>query len=194
MRLITVAETKTLLAQTTSNFDALIGLLVDSYSVAFEKYLNRKLKKEERVQRFMGGGLQYQLPAYPVDPEAELLVSEDSSTLDLNEDYFIDYESGLIDFDRRITQRTSRPLEITWTGGFPAAGSQEDGKDVLVVNDTIKAAIYMQVNYVFRRRDKLGLEAVNLGDMGSMTVQGHMGLIPEVRQILSGERRLPSFL
>lgn len=194
MRLIKVADLKILLTQTTSSFDALLGLLVNSYSAAFEQYLNRKLKKEERTQRFMGGGLQYQLPAYPVDPDAELLVIEDSSALDINEDFFIDYETGLIDFDFRITQRTARPLEITWTGGFPVAQTQEDGKDVVIVNETIRAAMYMQVNYVFRRRDKLGLEAVNLGDMGSVSVQGHMGLIPEVKQVLSGERRLPNFL
>lgn len=193
MKLISLAETKTLLPQTGTAYDALITLIIEGNSALVEKHLNRYLKKQARTERYSGGSRYYWLPAFPVDPSAELVVVEDGVELVEEQDYAVNKTTGQIEFLVATTKRVPMPISITWTGGFDetTVGVSPNQETVLVVPDAIRLATYLQTNYVYRRKDKLGLETVELGNMGSVALQGVMSLIPEVKKLLESERRLP---
>lgn len=111
--LCSVADVK-LRAQTTNNptssgSDALTLRLIKSFSHAFEQRTGRKITKVERTSLFSGsnpgGGPSAKifLPAFPVDPEADLTVFADpkrvfpaSTELTENEDYIVDRTEGVI--------------------------------------------------------------------------------------------------
>lgn len=198
MKLITLAKLKTLLPQPGTAHDALLTLLIEGYSLKVEQHLNRKLKKEARTQGFRGGSRAYWLPAYPIDSGEDFIVVEDGVTLTEDDDYFVDYTSGMVEFASRTTTRTPKPVVFTWTGGFVEEAvdvGEGQTETVIRVPESVELATYLQVNYVYRRRDKLGLDTVNLGNnLGSVGLQGLTGLVAEVRNLLHPERRFPSQL
>lgn len=198
MRLVSATDLKALMELEGTNYNTIMGFLADGASTDIETYLNRELKKEARTKNFQGGSRHYWLPAYPVDSVATLTVIEDDITLVKDEDFFIDYDSGQIEFLNEVSKREPNILKITWTGGYAATSiTDADSKtvDVLAVPDSIKMAMFIQTSYLFRRRKSYGIEVLQMRGLGStQSIEGMRGLVPEAKRVIQKERRLPDHL
>jgi len=183
MKLASLSELKTHLEITDSNFDSLLTQILSHVSQAAERYLNRKLKKQERTEYFDSGVGVVCLSAYPVDEESDLTVKIWGSEKTKDVDYYLYPDIGVIQFTSGTGSEYPRKIEITYTGGY------EESDGVIQVPDDIKHAVILQAAYEFLRRRDFGLSSVALPD-GSISVSEPANLLPEVKRILDQHRRI----
>ncbi len=195
--LVSLATTKAFLDidSAKTDYDSLLVTIIKHVSDRIQVFLNRKLNKEERTQYFQAGRTKYFLEAYPVDSTASLTVTLDDTVQTVNDDYWVWPDLGLVEFDYDTSYIEPRQLYITYTGGYLATatsigvGSTETV--LLQVPDSIAYACMLQVAFVFRRRKDIGLNSVSMPD-GSINTMYAADLLPEVKNILSHYRKIPT--
>ncbi len=180
MNLVTRATVKAFLEITATTFDDLIDSLITQYSKRIETYCNRLFEKTARTWKFNAGRKDYFLPAYPIDSTAALSITVDAIAQTIDDDYFVYYDEGWIEFYSEPSYFEPQQVSITWTGGYTA--------------DTVPADLQYvcmkQIAFVFRRRKDVGISSVSLPD-GSISVNAPDDLLPEVKQILKSYKRSP---
>ena len=189
----TLAEVKTLLEISSATYDTLLTELLTGISARFDTACNRVLEREvDRVDSHDGGGAVISLALYPV--ESFTSVKEDldrdfagATALTENTDYWCDAKAGLL-WREATTWLSGRGIvEVTYTGGYVAAGSSPGAGQTGMPEDLQRAA-QLQCRYEFLRRNELGL--LQAGTSGSnVHTFSPMGLLPEVGEILSQYRR-----
>lgn len=181
MLLASLTNVKLFLEITHTTHDTLLTLLLTQISKRVETFLNRNMEKAERTQYFNAGRKYYFLPAYPIDSEATLTVTDDGTVQTVDDDYFVWHEDGMIEFDTTPTRTDPKQIAITWTGGYADADA---------VPADIQMATIMQVAFIFRRRKDIGLNSISLPD-GSISVNAPTELLPEVKAVLKSYRKTP---
>lgn len=182
MKLISLDSLKTFLEKTDNQHDAMLTTIIEQVSQALETALNRKLTKAERVEKFNGDRRMYYVSAYPIDTGAALSVSVEGVVKTKDSDYFVDAESGLIEFWLTTVYTKPFGVQITYTGGYTVSS------DVLAVPDDLKRATMMQCAFDFKRRKDLGLTSVTMPD-GTLTTEMPAELLPEVKRIIKTYRK-----
>jgi hypothetical protein len=182
MNLTTRAVIKEFLeiAEATTTFDALIDSLLVMVSKRFETYCNRSFESLSRTQKFNAGRRHYFLPAYPVSESPAPVITYDGDVQVENDDYYVYYSEGWIEFYLEPVRTEPQQVTITWTGGYTVDNIPQD----------LQYACMMQVAFVFRRRKDLGVSSVSLPD-GSISINSPADLLPEVKHVLKSYRKAP---
>lgn len=184
MKLCSVSDLKAYLEKTDNQHDTLLGIIVDQVSQRIETALNRKLLKTSRTEYFNGGRRLYYLAAYPVDLATTFTVAVENVAKVRDSDYYVDANSGLVEFWLETNFTKPRGVVITYTGGF----ALDTTTQVLSVPDDLKRAALLQATFDFRRRKDIGLSSVTMPD-GSVNVESPASLLPEVKSILKSYRK-----
>lgn len=179
MRLASTTDLKIFLEKTDSDHDLLLGLILDSISSSIESYTSRKFEKVSRTEYFNAGGDIFQLRAFPIDSAIATVVVVDSTTQTVNDDYYIYYDEGYIEFPSYTTKTDPKEVVITYTGGY----SWTVGSGRINVPDDLMFATLFQAAYVFRNRKNLGMASLSLPD-GSITVNNQDEFLPQVVAVL----------
>lgn len=175
-----------------TKFDTLLEGLIDGISQQIETFLNRKLKEDTYTQYFPSGGKVFSLDAYPVDEAQPLVVTVWDATRDKDDDFFLDPDTGLIEFIYDTGTPRPRKVKVVYTGGYTEHSGEPTDPElgVLEVPDDLKHACKLQIAFEFRRRKDLGLASVSMPD-GSISVHQPADLLPNVKKILESYRRIP---
>lgn len=188
MKLVTIADMKTYLEISSSNFDDLLTLIVEDISSRIQHFTNRYLKKEERTEYFdvRNSRRDFQLKAYPIDLDEDFTASQYGIEDTINSDYYVYEQSGVV---RYYTPRNNcnepKCLSVTYSGGYDEiiVGSET----VISVPDDIRRACSRQVQFEFRRRKDIGVQSVTTPD-GSISRAVSNEFLPEVENTLKSYR------
>ena len=186
MKLISLDNLKAFIEKTDNQHDAILTLIVEQVSQRLETALNRKLSKAARTEKFNGGRQRYYVSAYPIDLAQPLTVSVEGTTKTKDVDYWVEEESGLIEFWLETVYSKPMGVSVVYTGGYAVDGTTS----VVAVPDDLKRACYMQCAFDFKRRKDLGLNSVTMPD-GSVSVESPAELLPEVKAIIKSQRKFP---
>jgi hypothetical protein len=195
MMLVSLTEAKAFLeiATATTDFDSLIGQIIEYVSDRIETFLNRDLTKSYYTSYFDSGRRKYYLNAYPIDATAVITVTVDGTTQTEDDDYYVWDDEGLVEFSWTTTYTDPKQISITWLGGYSVTtiSVASVSKDILAtIPDSIKFACLLQSAFVFKRRKDIGLTGVSLPD-GSFNTIFSGDLLPEVKSILNSYRKHP---
>ena len=182
MLLTSLDNVKSFLEKTDMVHDDLLTLIITGISSRIELYLNRNLEKIERTQYYNAGRRFYSLPAYPIDLNLPFTVYVDDLEQDINDDYYVWEDSGVVEFYYIPMYAQPKQIRIVWTGGYLSN----------VIPAEIEYAAILQSAFLFRRRKDIGLSSVSLPD-GSMNVNNPTDLLPDVKSLLKSLRRKPEF-
>lgn len=175
IELVTYADLKALLSLTDAaitDYPAL-NLLRESVTAAIESYLGRELESKSRSATIYASNVATQmihLKAVPVASVSALTVTIGTDS----EDYTAnDYEITV--YGVKLYGKVSNAkIEITYTGG------------ISTVPDAINRAALMQTTYEFQSKENIGAESVSTE--GGFVSRPALGLLKEVRRMLSSER------
>jgi len=182
--LVTIEKVKKAMDKSDTMHDSMIQLIVSSYKAVFENFCNRQFDKISRVKRFNGGRTKYYLNAIPLDPliSPVVLVAGVLQVKDL--DYWVDEQSGLIEFGTEVSYTEPLEVSITYTGGYDlVTDSDDEDFGTLAVPYSIKMACVLQSVHTFRRRNDLGLSFSSMPN-GQLAVNTALGLLPIVDKAL----------
>lgn len=192
MYLVAVPRIKQFLEIANNDQDPLLSLLTQYYSARIQTYLRRKLEKAERVIVFNGGKKIYALPAYPVDTVTKPVVKIADVLQEEDNNYYVWYDRGVIEFPYPPNINEPKILEVTWTGGYALIDDSSVDDGSLAVPEDIRLACMMQVAFVFKRKRDLGITSITMPD-GSISTQYAGALLPEVIDILKSYRNMVGF-
>jgi hypothetical protein len=198
LMLVTLSELKSILEieAATTTFDTLLEDTIVRVSARIETYLNRNLKKDQRVSYFNANLRVLHLSAYPVDISTTFSVILDSVTQTLNTDYYLWEDTGKVEWFHQPVYIEPKQVKITWTGGFSAVTtsyhtSEEADSLAATITDDLKEACLLQCAYTFKRRRDLGLSKVTMPD-GAVQTYPTKGFLPEVLETLNRYRKVPT--
>ena len=187
MKLISRANLKTYLSIAATTYDDLLDLIISQTSARLQKYLNRKLKKQEYTEYFNIpiSRKTFNLRAYPIDLTEDFTVTQYDVEDTINVDYFVYEDKGIVQYYTERT-RCSEPkcMKFVYTGGYEELYT--DSEYVLDVPDDIQRAAMIQSAYDFKRRKDIGLTTTTTPD-GSIS-KANDTLLPEVVDILKSYR------
>jgi hypothetical protein len=189
--LVSLANVKIFLEITSTDHDALLGLLIEHVSDRIQTFLNRNLEKEYRTKYYNTGRRKYYLSAYPIDSSAVITITVDTSTQTKDDDFFVWEDEGLIEFDYKTTYTEPKQIVITWLGGYSSStiSVADVSKTLLAVPDAVSYACLLQVAFMFRTKKSIGLSSVTTPD-GSIQALNPTELLPEVKSILMEHRKM----
>ena len=187
MLLVSVDDVKTFLekSDTDTTHDALIGLIIEYVSGRIEEFLNRNLSKEYRTSTFDAKRRKFYLSAYPIEVGSSVTVTLDTDEQTEDEDFFVWYDKGLVEFAFQPAYIEPKQVSISWIGGYAVTtvSVASTSKNILAdVPDGIKFAALLQSVFVYRTRLHVGDSSVTLPNGGMNTFLGD--LLPEVKNIL----------
>jgi hypothetical protein len=196
MRLVSLDRVKRLLgAGAGFPDDTLLGEIVEGVSAAVQNYLNRDLEDtgSDVTEYASGDGVRriYKLRRYPIAKVASIHDDTardfDSSSLVDSDDYAIDEDAGLIEFDYP-RWKGNRNLRFVYSGGY-----EEDEDGILEVPEGIKHAAALQAAETYRRRETftMNTQSTDLGSVGMPVTFDAMDLTPAVRRLLNPYRSHP---
>lgn len=146
----------------------------------FEKYCCRNSFDESEVTEYYDGGKSTVfLKQPPIKSDGNVDVWDDpnrdfdSTTEVASDDYGIDYDNGVLEFDYTLSVGR-RSVKVTYTGGYAKDAIPQD----------LRQACVMQVIYKFKelKRGELGVPSRTLPD-GSVTLTV-VDLLPQVKAVL----------
>jgi hypothetical protein len=178
MKLITVADLKDFLEKTDTEHDSLLEMIIEYVSSDLETAMNRFLEKQERTEYFRGGGKIFPLKAPPIDTvNHEFTVAIDGDEQAINDDYYVQTNSGLVEFIVNTEYTEPKQISVLYTGGYSGTGNS------LAVPNDIKMACALQSSFLFRRRKDIGINQLSMpdGSIGSF-LTGEF--LPQVQKIV----------
>jgi hypothetical protein len=198
--LITLSELRTFLEIPSGNTDSdsfLVSIITD-ISERIQTYLNRKLTQGYYNRYFNAGKKKYWVDAYPISTGEGITVTYSDVVEEINDDYYVWEDEGLIEFDFITTYTEPKDVYIEWFGGYPTTITANTSSTITItytdsillysVPNDLKLACKLQAAYVYRRRRDIGLFSVDTHD-GKYGVKGTMELLPEVKSILNSYRK-----
>lgn len=185
-KLASLTNIKDFMEITSSNFDDLLTLILESVSSKMETFLNRNLEKQEYTEYFNGGKHYYYVSATPIDSVSDITVTvSDNTGYTEDSEYYVWYEEGAIQFVAAPTESRPKQVKIIYTGGYTTTS------EVIAVPLDLKYACILQTSFEFRRRKDVGLEAITIPD-GAVSVPVRSEFIDEVKSILKKFRKNPT--
>lgn len=202
MKIISTQTLKDFLEKTDTKHDVLLDTLIKFYSKRIETFMNRELKYGLREMYFNAGRRKFTLPAYPIDvnvtPGDTGLAVYDCGVLQLKDSwYWVWASEGIVEFYAEPMYIQPRQLKFIWTGGYREVTVNgetyfTDMNPAFLFPDDVKLATMVQCAYVFRRRNDIGLQSVNMPDGTiSKILDKSSDLIPMVKNMLMPHRRIP---
>lgn len=178
MLLVTLDNLKLFLEKEDTDHDDLLTDIITKVSARVELFMNRSLESKERTLYFDAGRKIYSLPAYPI---SSVVVTVDDEVQDVDDDYYIWSEEGLIEFYVEPIYCNPRQVKIVWTGGYSVGEIPEE----------VQMAVQAQCAFLFKRRKDIGVNSTTIPD-GTVNVNAPFDLLPDVKNILRSFRRRPS--
>lgn len=177
MSLCTVANIKTYLNITTTEYDDLFTLLINAFDAFAENDCNRKFDQETVTEYHDGGTNKIFVDRPPIDSDTSVVVYDDPdrsfSDIDLvsSDDYGIDYDLGILEFDYDLLEG-NMSIKVTYKGGYDT-----------IPSDLQLAAIEQVVmKYKEAIKGELGIVSRSWPD-GSVSIQP-VDVLPYVRSVL----------
>lgn len=171
--------------------DKILTIMIEGVSDIIENHLNRYLLKQEYTYYFEANAVRnkFYLPAYPVDLEEDFIVTVNGVVQEIDSDYYVREDQGLIQFYIAPTYYSPKGIKVEWTGGYDLIDDSSDDNGALDVPDTLKLAAYMQCSYMFKRRNDVGLFYFTLPNGRLRKDPKPKKLLPEVTAMLANYRR-----
>ena len=172
-----------------SKADPLLEVLIDDYSAAFERYLNRQVLVGATTEYFdvEPGQRVFMLKGYPVGSVTSVYhdTSREWTSGEVDSDnYYLDTTTGVMTVDKHGLYPGAGVFRVIYSGGMGASAAA-----FITAFPDIAGACDIQVAYHFSRSKSLGAKSVS-GRDGSITNEGALKLLPTVRAALNGHRRL----
>ena len=188
MKLCSLSELKEYLEidASVTDYDSALIDVIEKVSKEVETTLNRKLKKQQRVEYFPTGKKIYSLSAYPVD-EDSITVEVWGSQKTKDSDYFVWADSGIVEFVESTGTPWPKKVKITYTGGY------EEVNGIVQVPDDLKRAVILICAFDFKkkRKSELGIDpATSLYPSSEARLPDSLEM-REARRILTRYRRIP---
>jgi hypothetical protein len=189
-KLVTVQDVKDygFKEESEDEFNSLIDSLIEECTELFEVETNREFELKSRTKKFNAGKRFFFLNAFPIDETinaVDVQVNGVSRTKD--QDFFLNEESGIVEFEFEPTYTKPNEVSITWDGGWTTTTS-----GIIDAPKSLKLACKMQVSVWFSHRMDLRATSVSLPD-GSISVSESADkLLPEVQKILKRYRLKPA--
>lgn len=138
MALIAASDIKTELGTSGTEWDTLLGVLANAVQSVFELKADCAIESAARTEYYDGGRDAIVLKHRPVASTPTPQVYEDSDwvwsagdLLTINEDYRIDYESGIIYFESAV-ESGRQAIKVIYTAGYTSGTIPTGLKEVLV--------------------------------------------------------------
>ncbi len=159
-----------------TTYDALLTTLIQGTSEYFQTYTGRLFESAARTVYFDGGRRIYLLNAFPISSSTVPVITVNGESQVENDDYYVDYDNGLIEFAYKIPSG-QKIVKIIYTGGYTSTDS------VVAVPSDLKLALTWQVVEEFNRRKSPGSSSISMPD-GSRSYTGALELLPQVKDTL----------
>lgn len=162
--------------------------MIRGFAQRASKFVGREFYKESRTRQFGSNGhnADIQLPAFGASTNSITSVHESldrtftSSTLLDSDDYYFDWETGVLHREYSLWLSGRGTVQVIWVGGW--------GTDVDTVPDDVRTAGVMQIAFWYQRRFDLGLTGRAGGQGASVDILVPSKLLPEVEETLSAYR------
>lgn len=188
-----LSELKTMLGISGTGSDAELTLLLDGIQSRFDRHCNRTLAitASDTTEYADGGQGVVGLKRFPIVSITAIKEASDrdfasADALTEDDDFVQDPDSGLV-FRVGTWLAGVRTVQIVYRGGYAAAGATL-GTGETEMPDAIQRAALMQARYEWQNRLQLGSQQVAAN--GASVTGARAELLPEVRQILDGYRRI----
>lgn len=190
--LTTVARFKTYAGITSSSDDTLLEIFINQATESIENYCDRRFKQTTytNVEIDGTGSEQLFLDQYPVDSGSTFTLQErdsaendnDWSSID-SEDYFVDYDAGIIFRVARSKWGTGKKrYRVTYTAGYDYDNTTTFLTDTIAGD--LEYAIWLLVQAQYNRRQGgSGIEQESIGDY-SVTYSKDINENDELKNIL----------
>lgn len=191
MDLTTVGRVKTQLQKSGTVSDDLITQLIPGVSAQIEGYLRRHTEQKERAELHSIDHLENKifLNGTPVLATPEAVVKNDddrvfdADTIVDADEYVLNLNTGLIEFDEHIPETGEDVIEVTYTGGMASSTTA-----FIAAFPDVAMATDLQLAYLFQRLDNIGLSTFS-GEGANVVQQEPTQLLKAVKQILDLRRR-----
>lgn len=193
----TLADIKTRLAITSTDYDIMIRAIVNGIERLFCNYCGREfiVPVSDITEYYSGQGARLQLRRYPLVSITSIKQSsfydfDNADSLVADTDYRIlnNGKEGILYRVNRQWLGLDDSIQIVYRAGYQAAGAQPATGFEPMPADLREAAI-QQCCLVFKRRDDIGLSGVSF-DGGSMNKFTSLDLLPLVKQTLEQYKRI----
>ena len=190
MKCCSLVSLKTYIQEPSTDFDTLLGQILDDVSARMEGALNRILRTGTYTEYFKHPCKSLFVKARPVASITSITFSGSVLPADW---YSTDLASGTVYFIDWLTETESwQQLKVIYVGGY--AYDVEPNADVLTAAATdlhlvrIAGAVRKQAAKEFLRRKELGILSFTMPD-GSLSVMESAPWLPEVMDVINLERR-----
>ena len=193
----TLADIKTRLGQTKTDFDEIINSIIIGIDGMFEAYCGRPLlMTSEDVTEYVGADMAWRrllLRRYPIISITSIKEASDydfdaATALVLNTDYR-PVNSGLNGIILRLDDywpAGEDVIEVKYRGGYCGAG-EAAAKGEYALPAELREAAIMQGCFMFKRKDDLGLSAIN-SQSGSINKFADVDFLPLVKKTLDNPK------
>jgi len=176
------------IADTDTQFDALLTGLLMGVSSRFENDCHRGLTRQEAIVEILDGGRpSICLFRYPIESVTEVVQSRtqdwdngDVMTEPLS--YTTDKKSGILHRYPLRWLPWKQSIRVTYTGGFVLPGDTV-GEGQIALPEDIQFAVLEQCRYLWLRRKELGMESVGMGS-GTWTLANKDPWLPSVASVI----------
>lgn len=193
MDLTTTARVKTLGSITTSDQDALIGVLVTAVSARIERYLGRHVESTSRTEYYdvEAGQHVFYLRGYPISSVTSVKNDEDWDFDNIDEIASSEFTTVGSDFTGRLVVDEAvtpiagkQALQVVYTGGMAA-----DAASFIAAFPDVALAADQQILHEYQRRKQLGIVSSSIGQH-TASVEFGVDLLPIVKRALNPYRRM----
>ena len=191
MSLVTLAEAKTYLKITSSNYDTTLNFLLTKAQESIENHINRKLDEATRYEVYNGTNKsELILDFYPITTMT--LISDDisiedreyNSTVTLNE-VIINYLSGCLEYVDSIWVKGNRNIYIEYKTGFVNSPTDTYPQDLKMV-----CLEYIAKKFYDIDEKRLKINTKNIMSENIQFIPSDLS--KENRLILQGQRDYPN--
>lgn len=193
MDLTTTARVKTLGSITSSDQDALLGVLVTAVSARIERYLGRHAEETSRTEYYdvEPGQHVFFLRGYPIASVTSVKNDEDWDFANTDEITSTEFtiigsdHTGRLVIDDAVTPIAGKnALQVVYTGGMGT-----DTSDFISNFPDVALAADQQTLHEYQRRKQLGIVSSSIGQH-SASVEFGVDLLPIVKRALNPYRRM----
>jgi hypothetical protein len=144
--LVSLADLKVYLKETGTTFDAVLEILINHMSTAFDKICVRNLAEQTYTNQLYDGNdrRRLYLKHYPINLVSNITEDDDSLTLGVDEDFIIYPDEGyLLRMNGNWSNADFQNIDVTYKGGYVAIArfNFDSGSEEPVIGDTLTTTL-----------------------------------------------------
>ena len=171
--------------------DALLELLIDSVSEAFNSRVGGMLAKATYTDKYIDGNGKESLilPNYPIISVTSMYEDDVLLTEGVSADYVVDYARGIIRRVGGVWLRGRQTIKITYVAGYVVQGATLGTGETALPAD-LRLACSIQVAHEWKKVQGSAWGETSRTYPDGSTTRVERGLLREVEEILAPYRRI----